>query len=194
MRKLIVFPVLIISIFLFASICPAKEIKEKKLVAIEILSGFGWGKLHARDNYNLIPLNFAFDFDLKPLTRRINFNPKALLQFQIEPFLGLISSPKSNIETGTTFWFKMGFFPETWRFQPYVKLGLGLVYMTLHTKEQSTQFNFAEQMGIGMHYYLTKNTALTLEGRWRHLSNSGIRHPNHGINTYSVLSGITYKF
>jgi predicted porin len=88
----------------------------------------------------------------------------------------------------------MGLVPETWKFQPYFKLGAGLLYMTLHTREQSTQFNFTEQCALGIHYYFTKNTAFTLEGRWRHLSNSGIKHPNHGINTCFINTGVSYKF
>jgi len=66
--------------------------------------------------------------------------------------------------------------------------------MTLHTREQSTQFNFTEQASIGMHYFFTKNTAFTAEYRFRHLSNADIRQPNRGISTNFVTAGITYKF
>lgn len=193
MKKIAV--LLIAAGLVFLSIVPsfAEETRQKTLDSVDLLTGFGWGKLHSNRNYNLVPFGVAFNLNLKKLTQKINFNPRQLLQFQIEPFLNFISSPRSNIETGTTFWFKMGFFPETWKFQPYAKLGAGIVYMTLHTKEQSTQFNFIEQGGLGFHYYFTKNTAFTLEGRWRHLSNAGIDEPNHGINTYFVLTGITYK-
>lgn len=171
-----------------------EETKAKCFDGIEILTGFNWGKLRQKDNYNGIPLSVAFDFNLKELAKKINFNPKQLFQFQIEPFISLLTSPDSNFETGTIFWLKMGLVPETWKFQPYAKFGVGLDYMTLHTIEQSTQFNFTEQAALGVHYFLTNNTALTLEGRIRHLSNAGIKDPNHGINTYSVLTGIAYKF
>ncbi len=195
MKKITAFLILMLgAVLLSAKSCPAAEAKTKSLVAVEVLSGFSWGKLHAKDNYNFIPLNVAFDFDLKPLTKKINFEPPSLLQFQIEPYLGFILSPESNFETGTTFWLKAGLVPESWKLQPYAKLGAGITYMTLHTREQGTQFNFTEQAGIGIHYSLTRNSALTLEGRWRHLSNSGIKDPNHGINSYSVVSGIAYKF
>ena len=119
---------------------------------------------------------------------------KQLLQFQIEQFIGFITSPRNNFETGTNFWLKIGFFPDTWKFQPYGKVGSGLDYMTLHTRDQSTQINFTEQFALGMHYYITENTAFTLESRMRHLSNCGIKEPNHGINSYSLLTGISYKF
>ncbi len=191
----------IISLFIFLSIIfflphgsLSEEAKTKSLNGIEILTGFGWGKLKAKDNYNLIPLSVSFDFDLKPLVKKINFNPKTLLQFQIEPFTSFVSQPDTNLEAGTCFWLKTGLFPEDFKFQPYFKLGAGLDYMTQHTREQSTQFNFIEQLGAGIHYYFSKNTAFTLEGRWRHLSNAEIKFPNHGINTYFVVTGISYGF
>lgn len=172
----------------------AEEIKPKYLKGVEYLSGFAWGKLRTKDNYNLYPFLVDFDFDLKPLTRKLNFNPRQLLQFQIEPFISFVSSPEANIETGTSFFLKMGILPETAKFQPYIKLGLGMVYMTQHAREQSTQFNFIEQGGLGLHYFFRKNTAFTLEGRFRHLSNASIKHPNTGINTYFVVAGLSYRF
>ena len=172
--------------------CLAQE--KKILSGIEFLTGFGWGKLRDKENYNLIPLSVAFNFDLKPLINKIRINPGGFVYFQIEPFLNAVSNPDSNLETGTSFWVKIGLLKETSKIQPYLKLGAGILYITQHTREQATQFNFSEQLGAGAHYYISKNTALTLEGRWRHLSNAGIKHPNQGINTYFVLTGISYKF
>lgn len=172
----------------------AEEEKQKSLAAIEFLSGFGRGDLVRKPDYKLIPFLIGFDFDLKPLTKNLNFNPPQLLQFQIEPFISYCLEPDSNIETGTSFFLKAGLLPETSKFQPYLKAGMGLVYMSLHTSEQSTQFNFTEQGCVGLHYYFAQNTAFTLEGRFRHLSNAGIKQPNHGINTYFVTTGIYYKF
>jgi len=172
----------------------ADETGPKCLEGIEYLTGFGWGKLRAKDNYNLYPLLVDFDFNLKPLAQKLNFNPRQLLQFQIEPFISFVSSPDANIETGMSFFLKMGVLPDTSKLQPYVKVGLGIDYITQHTVEQSTQFNFIEQGGVGMHYFFQKDIALTLEGRIRHLSNSGIKHPNKGINTYFVVTGISYQF
>jgi hypothetical protein len=168
--------------------------KQKSLKGVEFFTGFGWGKLHNKDNYNLYPLAVDFDFDLKPLAQKLKFNPKSLLQFQIEPFIAPVSSPNSNVEIGTSFFFKMGILPETSKFQPFIKAGVGLDYMTQHTREQADQFNFISTACIGMHYFLKKNVALTLEGRYRHLSNASVGHPNHGVNTAFVLAGVSYQF
>ncbi len=192
MRKLAFLIIPLILILALHSLCSAQE--NKTLVGIDILTGFGWGKLRAQDNYKLTPLSVAFSFDLKHLVQKIKLNPKSLIHLQVEPFLNTVNDPRSNLETGASFWLKLGLLGEESKLQPYFKIGAGLLYMTQHTREQATQFNFTEQIGVGTHYYFSKNTALTLEGRWRHLSNAGIKHPNQGINTYFVLTGISYKF
>lgn len=175
------------------SVCQAQE-KPRWLQAIEYLMGFSAGKLRVKGSYRAIPLMVDFDLNLKPLTQKINFNPPALLQFQIEPFISSIYEPAANVEMGVSFFLKIGLLPQTSKFQPYLKAGAGMEYMSLHTKEQGTQFNFIEPGGIGMHYFFRKNLGLTLEGRYRHLSNADIDDRNSGINTYFILTGITYQF
>ena len=190
----LIFILLIIMALLPLKNTVAQEKKPKKLKTVEFLSGFGWGKLRAKDNYNIIPLLISFDFDLKPLLNRAKLNPSLPLELQLEPYLSLVTSPDSNIEGGASIFVKVGLLPENSRIQPYFKIGAGLNYMTQHTFEQSTQCNFNEQAGIGMHYYLRPNTALTIEGRYRHLSNAGIDHPNQGIDTAFTLIGIKTEF
>ena len=175
----------------------AEEEKEKKtgpLSGMEFLTGFAYAKLHFKGTYDLIPIMVDFNFDFKPILSKININLKQPVEFQIEPFFSVVYKPDNNIETGTTFLFKIGLLPEGSKIQPYLKAGAGVMYMTQHTREQGMQFNFIEQGGVGINYFFTKNTALTLEGRIRHLSNSGLATPNHGINTYFVITGITYKY
>jgi opacity protein-like surface antigen len=69
-----------------------------------------------------------------------------------------------------------------------------MLYMTQHTLEQGTQFNFLEQGAAGAHYYLNNNLAITADYRFRHVSNAGIDEPNGGINTSFFLLGATYRF
>ncbi len=184
---------------LFASALPlniswAQETKSGHLEAIEFFTGFGWGKLRQQKNYHLTPFMADFDFNLKPFLQKFNFNPRPLMQFQIEPFISFVSQPDNNAEIGTAFLLKLGLLPQTSKFQPFILGGTGMVYMTQHTREQSTQFNFIDQTGIGLHYFFRKNTAFTLQGRLRHLSNARIKHPNKGIATQFVLAGILYQF
>jgi len=197
MKKTAFISTLLTACFILSGISWAQEEEPKEskcLEAVEFLTGFGWGKLRHEKNYKLIPFMVDFDFNLKPLTKKLNFKPRSLLQFQIEPFVSFVSSPHKNIEAGTSFLLKAGLLPQTSKFQPFILGGLGMVYMTEHTTEQSTQFNFIEQAGLGFHYFFRKNIAFTLQGRFRHLSNAGMRSPNTGINTQFVLTGLSYQF
>jgi len=194
MKRIAFFAILLVASLLLSDIGLAQKEKPKCLEGIEFFTGFGWGKLREKKDYHLTPLMVDFDLDLKPLTQKINFNPRQLLQFQIEPFISFVAEPDTNVEIGTSFLFKIGILPQTSKFQPFILAGPGMVYMTQHTREQSTQFNFIEQAGMGMHYFFRKNIAFTLEGRFRHLSNSGIKHPNSGINTQFIFAGISYQF
>lgn len=194
MKKIILFIILLAAGLLLANSTWAEETKLRCLEGVEFLTGFEEGKLSDKKDYRLIPFVVAFDLSLKPLTQKINFNPRQLLQFQIEPFISFVSSPDTNAEIGTAFLLKIGILPQSAKFQPYVKVGSGIVYMTQHTREQSTQFNFIEQAGVGAHYFFSKNTAFTLEGYYRHLSNASMKRPNRGIETYYILTGISYRF
>jgi len=194
MKKIVFLVILLVSSLLLSDIGLAQKEKPKYLQGLEFFTGFGWGKLRRKGDYHITPFMVDFDLDLKPLTQKLNFNPSQLLQFQIEPFISFASEPDTNVEIGTSFLLKVGILPQTSKFQPFILIGPGMVYMTQHTREQSTQFNFTEQAGIGMHYFFRKNIAFTLEGRFRHLSNAGIKHPNTGINTQFVIAGISYRF
>lgn len=192
------FFIMLAGLFLLVNTCFAEDSQEacesRCLQAVEFLTGFSKAKIHDKGGYVTAPFIVDFDFNLKPLTQKIGFNPPVLFQFQLEPFISPVYEPDSNVEIGTGFILKIGLLPETSKFQPYIKGGPGIAYITQHTREQSTQFNFFEYAGGGMHYFFTKNIALTAEGRYRHLSNCGIKHPNQGINSYFALVGVAYQF
>ena len=176
------------------NICFAEEAKPKCLKAVEVLTGFGRAKLHGKGNYYLTPFIFDLDFDLAPPIERWGLKLPGLFQFQLEHFISAVSQPDANVELGNAFMLKLGVLPETFKFQPYIKAGVGMLYMTQHTREQSTQFNFLEQGAVGAHYFFSKKIGITMDCLFRHVSNASIKHPNHGINTLFYLLGATYEF
>jgi len=171
-----------------------KQARKGCLSGIELLSGFGLAHLDGKGAYHVIPFYVDLDFDLKPLLSKIGIHPVGLLQFVEEPFLAGVSNPKGNLEVGNNFLIKIGLLPETSRIQPYFKGGAGFLYMSQHTLEQGTQFNFNEYAGFGIHFFLNKSLAFTMEYRYRHLSNAGIKQPNHGINSNFGILGLSYLF
>jgi hypothetical protein len=189
---------MLLGLCFLAGTCFAEQVREESrsrcLQSIEFLTGFSKANLRHGGDYTLVPIIVDFDFNLKPLTEKIDFNPPVLFQFQLEPSISPVTESDANVEIGTGFILKIGLLPETSKFQPYIKGGPGIAYTTQHTREQGTQFNFFQYAGMGMHYFFTKDMAFTVEGRYRHLSNCGIRQPNHGINSFFALLGIAYQF
>ena len=98
MKRTFCFVILLIASLLLSDMGWPQEVKPKSLEGVEFFTGFGWGKLRRKGNYHLIPLIVDFDFDLKPLAKKFNFNPSSLLQFQVEPFISPVLSPDSNVE------------------------------------------------------------------------------------------------
>ena len=186
-------PLTLLVVFLIFGSAWAEE-EMKTIQGIEVLSGYGWGDLKPNKNYRLYPLVFDLDINLKKFTSKFGFNPPMLLQFQLEPYIAGVTDPNSNVEVGNAFALKVGILPESFAVQPYIKAAAGTLYMSQHTHEQSTQFNFYEYGGAGVHWFINKNIGLTAEYRFRHLSNAGIKQPNGGINTSFALAGIDYKF
>ena len=171
-----------------------KNEKPKPFTGIEFLTGYGLAKLHSQGSYRITPLFIDLDVNLKPsLPRKLSTYP-GLVQFVYEPFVSYAFQPDTNIEVGNNFLLKIVILPETSRFQPYLKGGVGFLYMSQHSSEQSTQFNFNEYGGIGMHYFFKKDIAFTLEYRYRHISNGDIKRPNSGINSNFVLCGVSLLF
>jgi hypothetical protein len=184
--------------FFLINFCWAWDLRGKyvpKFVkGIEFFSGFVQSKLREKGNYRLTPLIVDFDIDLKPLVKKVGFMPRNMVQFQWEPFISPVYEPNGNIEVGNAFLLKIGLLPEGKKIQPFVLLGPGFVFMSQHTREQNSQFNFVEYAGLGAHYFIKKNLAFTVEYRFRHLSNAGLHHPNRGIESHFALVGISYQF
>jgi hypothetical protein len=192
MKRFII--VLILALSFIVVDYASREALSMDFKGIEYLTGFGQAELEEKQDYRVIPLMVDFDFDIKPLAEKMGFNFSSMVQFQIEPFLSLVTSPDTNMEVGTSFLLKFGLVPKSWKLQPYIKGGVGMIWMSQHTLDQTTQFNFISSFGAGVHYFFKIDRALTLEYRFRHASNAGIKHPNSGIDNHFCLVGITHLF
>jgi lipid A 3-O-deacylase len=163
------------------------------LEGIEVLSGFFEANLKENDDYQGIPLLVSFNFDAKPLFSKIGVEPVGRLEFLLEPFVNTIISPRNNVEAGSNFLIKYAF-PLSDKIQPYFKGGLGMLYMSQKTYEQSTQYNFLPQAGVGCHFFIHDDTALSIEYRYRHLSNNSFGSRNGGIDANMALAGVSFFF
>ena len=104
---------------------------------------------------------------------------------QFEPngryFVGLTPMLRYNFATGS-------------RWVPFINAGGGVSCTNIDGPDLSGNFQFNVQVGAGTHYFLNKRTALTVEYRWLHFSNAGIREPNHGTNTQMFHIGVSWFF
>lgn len=167
--------------------------KPRWLKEVGIFTGYASGKLDEKPDYELIPTIFRLGFDLNPFINKFGWNTKGLLEFQLEPFINTVINPNSNVEVGSNFLLKYAF-PLTKKIYPYVEGGLGMLYMSQHTREQATQYNFLPQGGAGIMYFLKDNLALSAGYRYRHLSNNSFEHPNSGINVDMYLAGLSIVY
>ena len=74
------------------------------------------------------------------------------------------------------------------RFQPYMFIGGGPVYTRAEIPGTSSQLKGSYQAGIGADFSLG-GIAMSLEYRYHHLSNGGIKEPNDSLNSGKILLG-----
>ncbi|MFA5271514.1 MAG: acyloxyacyl hydrolase [Candidatus Omnitrophota bacterium] len=175
-------------------LCALFSVNAYAIESIDILTGYFHGYMdNTEKDYNAVPLLVGINYNLKPWIAKIGLNTQGSFNFVLEPFINTVVEPDSNVEVGSNFLLKYGF-PLTEKLQPYVKAGVGALYMSQHTKEQSTQYNFLPQGGAGLQYRVTNDIAINLEYRYRHLSNAALKHPNSGIDVNMYLCGVTIFF
>ncbi|MDD3726582.1 MAG: acyloxyacyl hydrolase [Candidatus Ratteibacteria bacterium] len=174
-----------VSSFVFLCICASLFAFDiRKPEGKEVFITYGWDD-HLKNKGEYVHHTLGVDF-CYPM-------PWKNFQFQLEPFVSLVSSPDVNAEVGLVFFIKYTF-PIKFPVKPYVRGGSGVILITQDTEEQSTMFNFASQSGYGLSIDIGKNKYLLLEYRNRHVSNADIKQPNSGIDSYIWLLGVGGDF
>jgi lipid A 3-O-deacylase len=163
------------------------------LQEVGFLAGYGKGDLERQKSLEFIPLGVRFGFDLKPLGKKLGWEPKGLLEFVCEPYFGYNLQPKDNMEFGLALLLKYGF-PLTEKLYPFIEVGTGPYYMTWSTDSQSSQLNFDSQGGLGLLYFLERHWVVNAAFRYRHVSNADIKKPNGGIQSLVYLFGFSYYY
>lgn len=71
-------------------------------------------------------------------------------------------------------------------------ISFGLLRLSHGVPELGTRINFTEQMGIVLQQGTGENSAWTLEYKFSHISNAGVRLPNIGINASIISLGYSW--
>ena len=91
-----------------------------------------------------------------------------------------------------------GYLLGSWKFTsldnwaPYVFAGGGILYVDLGLPSMGSRLNFSYQGGTGVQYFIAKDTALSLEYRYHHISNAGTATPNEPLNSSKILLGVAF--
>lgn len=115
------------------------------------------------------------------------------LELLVEVFGGWQFNPNSRYFVGLTPFLRYNFATGS-RWVPFVEFGAGLSATSIDGCDLTGTFQFNLQPGAGVHYFLNDRTALTLQYRWLHFSNAGIREPNRGTNTQMFQIGVNWFF
>jgi opacity protein-like surface antigen len=108
-------------------------------------------------------------------------------------FTSYIIEPASEMEAGCGILWQQRFNNQG-SFSPYLEVEGGLLYTSLKTEEQATQYNFIFQTGVGTYISLNDDLKLDIGYRFRHYSNSAIELPNVGVNHHMLLVGLSWNF
>ena len=113
--------------------------------------------------------------------------------FAAELFGGAQFSPQVRYVTGVLPMFRYNF--TRWEpLVPFFDAGAGVTLTDIEGPDLSGIFQFHEQVGVGAHYLFAERTAITVQYRFMHISNAGIRLPNLGVNANIFSAGITWFF
>lgn len=108
--------------------------------------------------------------------------------------LALLGITQPTGAYGVGFTPKMSYtFSSFGRVKPYLEGGGGPLWTNFdgRIREQGSDFNFLVWGGAGVSYALTPHWALTVGGRFSHISNAGTESPNSGLNYLLPFAGIS---
>jgi lipid A 3-O-deacylase len=158
------------------------------------LAGYGWAMDHLPQAPSIEHAVFMPSFSVLLTKKEMGASFfRGLIQYQLEPVVGVITHPNGKAEAGLSFaGFKYNFTGLEGRWSPYSSFGFGVIYEPIGHNVQGTDFNFIIQTGVGVQYFLDEKHAINLQYRYRHISNATIREPNSSINSSFILAGFSF--
>jgi len=175
--------------FLFVPFMPRRANAGERSGVQELGIATGFGSAD-RDGVKIVPLFFRAgwyfpDFIDAPLARH-GLN----LKWVVEPWFAGITNHSDAFEFGVNLlYFKLDY-DRGQTVVPFVAGGEGAMYTSLQGLHLGGPFEFSSAIGAGLHVFLTKQVALSLSYRLRHISNAGLRNENSGLNTDFFLVGL----
>jgi opacity protein-like surface antigen len=114
-------------------------------------------------------------------------------EFRLELFGGAQFSPSTEWIVGLTPHLRYNFATGT-RWVPFIDAGAGVAGTGINGPDLATTVEFDLQGGAGVQYFVASNVSISLEARYLHISNAGIKEPNLGLNGITGMLGIAFFF
>ena len=162
-----------------------------KLTESTIIVGYGSGSI-PEGSYEPVTLIWHLGFDVRHFFPQLE-NHRGTLSLCLEPEFNPVFNPETDVEFGISFGLKYRH-PLTKMLSGYVLGSVGPHFITVKTKDQANGFIFFNTVGAGCSYFLTERSALSLEYRFRHMSNAAIKEPNGGIDCHIGAIGYSLFF
>ena len=159
---------------------------------LDLGEGLGAVGFHTPFDHDIAIASLHLDRVLSPLVARGTWY-SGHWEWLNEVFGGTQYYPMSRYVCGVMMGLRYDVATGT-RWVPFAEAGVGLTATDIGGPDLSGNFQFNDQAGFGFYYFFRDDLAVTVHYRWLHLSNGGLIPPNHGINTQTLLGGLTWFF
>lgn len=146
----------------------------------------GWGDTDER--VKTIDIAFRYEIASKAATGHSWYRNRHSVDIEFP--VHFVRTPEHSYMTGVNFlsrWtFRMGGL-----LMPYLLLGGGPLYSNADIPDMSSKINGSYQAGIGFQFNAQKRQ-YTLDVRYHHISNGGLKKPNMPLNSSKILLGVMF--
>jgi opacity protein-like surface antigen len=143
-------------------------------------------------SHNLALASVAYGWMLGPVRGGDHWY-RGIWEVRGELFGGSQYSPSSYYIVGLTPHLRYDFATGR-RWIPFVDIGAGATATGIGRPDLSNTFEFNIQGGVGLHYLICKNWAVTAEIHYFHVSDAEMTSPNYGVNGVMGMVGVTRFF
>lgn len=161
-----------------------------------IFLGYGFINELLPENYYYKILQFIYNYSI-PILNQQNVNKHNLL-VQFEPQLNpvFIKRKKMEIELGTNVGLLYNY-KLTENLLLDIGIGSGFHFISIRTNLQARGFIFSDNFILGISKRLKSKKGFmefSIQTRFRHISNAGLKEPNTGIDNFIILTGLSKVF
>jgi len=168
------------------------EITRSPVTESGFVVGYGTGGVE-EGKYEPVLMIWHIGFCLKEFKTEKRKNRKDMISFYIEPQVNPVIQPEKDVEFGVGAGLKY-VHHITNDLSASLMASFGPHWITINTESQARGFVFSSTIGLGISFFVTDTSSVTLGCRVRHLSNADCKKPNGGIDTCFGTIGYSVFF